>query len=91
MCEPVCVVVGRVSELVRERGKEKEKGGGHTERAKEGGSFWEQFWTTAQTLQSFFCFSEETGLPFLLPNAPSYFFRGCIAMTLMDTLISSST
>lgn len=48
---------GRASELVRE-GRQ-EKGGGRKrtgacEKEKEGGSFRQQDWTTAQTLQSFF-------------------------------------
>lgn len=100
VCETVCVEE-RALEPVREGRKEKGKGGagGQRERKRtgaceerEGGSFRQRGWTTAQTLQSFFCFSEEAVFLFSLPVSPSCcFFSRCLAMTLVDTLISLPT
>lgn len=86
---------GTAPELVREGRKEKRGGRKRTvacEKEKEGGSSRQQDWTTAQTLQSFFCFSEGTDFLFSLPVSPSCsVFSRCLAMTLVDTLISVST
>lgn len=60
---------GTAPELVREGRKEKRGGRKRTvacEKEKEGGSSRQQDWTTAQTLQSFFCFSEGTDFLFSL-------------------------
>lgn len=97
-----CVCGGEsIGACERRQERKRERGGRRTERERkrtgaceerEGGSFRQRGWTTAQTLQSFFCFSEEAVFLFSLPVSPSCcFFSRCLAMTLVDTLISLPT